>query len=506
MMSKAFSKVKAAKAVVSKVRHGRWYKTEIPAGLAGAGPPLGPLLGSRGVNVQQFCKDFNERTKDMKEGLPLQVHIAFNPDKTYDMRLLMPCTSYFVKQAAGATRGSYTVGKDVAGKITLRHVYEIAQLKSQDITLQMMSMEEICKCVVKTAKSCGVEVVEGDIDPVEYEGFLKNRALEIEAKIAELKELRETKCSWPQEADQTGLKVLVFSDTHLLGSREGHWFDKLRREWQMRRAYHTALTLFKPELVLHIGDAFDEGLWCSDEEFKYHVDRFNSMFPPPAGPESRIVAVGNHDIGSGFGRTSRNKKRFEEAFGEGPVRSVIFGKTRFVIVDSMTLDETGAGAELLQRIASNSVVEPDVGRPVLVTHYPLFRKSDEACDEPDGATELAKRMQFVEGVQALKVATSNMLLNVLQPRLAFSGHSHSGCRTYHPRSETEEWTLSSFSWRNRNNPSFSLLWITADKHALEKCYLPEESSVIQLYMIGAVGILCALAYSVLFPVKAVKLN
>lgn len=78
-------------------------------------------------------------------------------------------------------------------------------------------------------------------------------------------------CSWPElspEGKKWGvdpLKAILLTDTHLLGSQDGHWFDKLRREWQMERAFQTAITIFEPDVVFVLGDLFDEGMQCSDE-------------------------------------------------------------------------------------------------------------------------------------------------------------------------------------------------------------------------------------------------
>lgn len=78
-------------------------------------------------------------------------------------------------------------------------------------------------------------------------------------------------CSWPQlnieEAHRPSkpLKAMFLTDTHLLGSKDGHWFDKLRREWQMERAFQTAVAHFNPDVVFLLGDLFDEGMKCSDE-------------------------------------------------------------------------------------------------------------------------------------------------------------------------------------------------------------------------------------------------
>lgn len=77
-------------------------------------------------------------------------------------------------------------------------------------------------------------------------------------------------CSWPEiigvsPDGQSPLKAIFLADTHLLGFQDGHWFDRLRREWQMERAFQTAVSLFRPEAVFVLGDLFDEGMKSSDE-------------------------------------------------------------------------------------------------------------------------------------------------------------------------------------------------------------------------------------------------
>lgn len=78
-------------------------------------------------------------------------------------------------------------------------------------------------------------------------------------------------CSWPELQSEGSerrfdpLRIMLLTDTHLLGPKHGHWFDKLRREWQMERAFQTAVAHFKPDVVFLLGDLFDEGLYSNDE-------------------------------------------------------------------------------------------------------------------------------------------------------------------------------------------------------------------------------------------------
>ena len=90
-------------------------------------------------------------------------------------------------------------------------------------------------------------------------------------------------CHWPELASdhdhEAVLRAFFIADTHLLGSRQGHWFDRLRREWQMHRGFVSANQLLNPEVVFFLGDLFDEGKWSRNEEFKSTVERFHSLFP-----------------------------------------------------------------------------------------------------------------------------------------------------------------------------------------------------------------------------------
>ncbi|XP_060521748.1 large ribosomal subunit protein uL11m [Cylas formicarius] len=191
-MSKAAARLKSLKkGVVETVTHGR-LKTNIPAGLAAAGPPLGPMLGQRGLNIAIFCKDFNEKTKDFKEGIPLPTRIHINPDRTYDLVIHKPPIVYFLKQAAGIQRAAMYPGQEVAGKVTLKHVYEIAKIKSEDPTLETKCLEELCNMIVGIAKSCGIEVVK-HLDPKKYGEFLHERVGIVEQQKKELQEKKEAK-------------------------------------------------------------------------------------------------------------------------------------------------------------------------------------------------------------------------------------------------------------------------------------------------------------------------
>lgn len=147
-------------------------KTYIKAGKAAPGPPLGPVLGQRGIAIGQFCKDFNEKTKHIKPGVPLPCKIFINPDRSYDIKFNTPPVSYFLKLAAGMSKGAYQPGREVFGKVTLKHVYEIAKIKKQDENLELVTMETLCKLIIGSARSIGIEVVR-TLSAEELEPFLE---------------------------------------------------------------------------------------------------------------------------------------------------------------------------------------------------------------------------------------------------------------------------------------------------------------------------------------------
>nr|CAG4649822.1 EOG090X0I63 [Scapholeberis mucronata]SVE93987.1 EOG090X0I63 [Scapholeberis mucronata] len=192
-MSKVAKKLKTVvKKTVEKVNHGNFLETYIPAGLAAAGPPLGPQLGQKNVNIAAFCKEFNERTKEFKEGVPLPCRVTVNSDRSFDLVIHHPPVSYFLKQAAGIQRAAMDPYNQVAGMVTLKHVYEIAKIKQQDPPSMFLSLETICKQIIGSARSCGIKVVP-KLDAKEYEQFLKDRKIAVEEELKELQAKKEAR-------------------------------------------------------------------------------------------------------------------------------------------------------------------------------------------------------------------------------------------------------------------------------------------------------------------------
>ena len=134
-----------------------YVKLEIPAGKANPSPPVGPALGQRGVNIMEFCKQFNAATQKSDPGVPTPVVITVYSDRTFTFVTKTPPTSYFLKKAAKIEKGSGTTGRGFVGKVTKDQVREIAEKKLPD--LNCATVESAMAQVEGSARAMGLEVV-----------------------------------------------------------------------------------------------------------------------------------------------------------------------------------------------------------------------------------------------------------------------------------------------------------------------------------------------------------
>jgi len=133
-------------------------KLQIPAGKANPAPPIGPALGQHGVNIMEFCKQFNAATQaQMKESLIIPVIITVYADRSFTFVLKTPPASVLLKKAAGIEKGSGEPNKKKVGTVTKKQVEEIARTKMPDLTAA--SLEAAMRTVEGTARSLGLDVV-----------------------------------------------------------------------------------------------------------------------------------------------------------------------------------------------------------------------------------------------------------------------------------------------------------------------------------------------------------
>ncbi len=132
-----------------------YVKLQIKGGQANPAPPVGPALGQRGINIMEFCKTFNEKTKSFM-GKPIPVVITVYKDKKFDFVIKSPPASYFIKEAAKLKGGSQEPGRVIVGTITKKQAEKIAQEKMKDLNAH--SIKEAVKIISGSARSMGIEV------------------------------------------------------------------------------------------------------------------------------------------------------------------------------------------------------------------------------------------------------------------------------------------------------------------------------------------------------------
>jgi large subunit ribosomal protein L11 len=133
-------------------------KLQVPSGKANPSPPIGPALGQKGLNIMEFCKQFNALKFDYELGTPIPVIITAYKDKSFVFSTKNPPVSYLIMKKIGITKGSKNPGKEQVSKISLSQIKDVAQQKIVD--MNSMNLESCCKMVRGSALSMGLEIVE----------------------------------------------------------------------------------------------------------------------------------------------------------------------------------------------------------------------------------------------------------------------------------------------------------------------------------------------------------
>jgi len=135
-----------------------YIKLQVPAGQANPSPPIGPALGQRGVNIPEFCKQFNAATQNLEQGSPIPTLITVYADRSFSFEMKTPPASYLLKKAAKIGKGSAEPGRTGAGTVTQDQLREIAEIKMQDLNAN--SVEQAMKIIAGSARSMGLQVQE----------------------------------------------------------------------------------------------------------------------------------------------------------------------------------------------------------------------------------------------------------------------------------------------------------------------------------------------------------
>ena len=134
-----------------------YVKLQIKGGQANPAPPVGPALGQRGVNIMEFCKAFNDKTKSMA-GKPVPVEITVYKDKKFDFKIKSPPASYYIKEAVKLKGGSKEPGRNIVASISKKQLEDIAKEKMNDLNAH--DINEAVKIIAGSARSMGIEVKE----------------------------------------------------------------------------------------------------------------------------------------------------------------------------------------------------------------------------------------------------------------------------------------------------------------------------------------------------------
>ena len=134
-----------------------FIKLQIPAGGANPSPPVGPALGQRGLNIMDFCRAFNDKTKNIEKGSPIPVVITAYKDKTFKFITKLPPVSHYLKKAAKIDKGSSTPGRELVGRVTMEDIEKIAKEKMVD--LNAIDLKGAVNIVKGSAVSMGMEVI-----------------------------------------------------------------------------------------------------------------------------------------------------------------------------------------------------------------------------------------------------------------------------------------------------------------------------------------------------------
>ena len=133
-----------------------YVKLQINGGQANPAPPVGPALGQRGINIMEFCKAFNDKTKEMEKGLKVPVEITVFEDRTFTFITKSPPAAILLKKAAGIDSGSGEPNRTKVAKIPVSKVQEIAEMKMEDLNAN--DIDAAIKIIAGTARSMGIEI------------------------------------------------------------------------------------------------------------------------------------------------------------------------------------------------------------------------------------------------------------------------------------------------------------------------------------------------------------
>lgn len=306
---------------------------------------------------------------------------------------------------------------------------------------------------------------------------------------------------------QSFTRILIIADTHIMGPIKSNWLDKWRREWEMQQSFKISNSIYKPDIIIFLGDLLDEGSYFRDSSFYKASEEFDRIFKFDESRQKRIVIAGNHDVGFHDRMTEfpfilhRFASKYETTTS---IELAKFNKLNIISSNSMAFynDQCSVCSEAISATNQisryldrerNTILE-EYSEPILLTHIPLYRKDDAHCDHPYSMEHSANE----QGRDVLHKEASQFLLKRLRPRLIISGHTHMNCKIRHTAEKTakvsEELTVTSYNHKYAlKEPGFLLMNANSTHIYTKSCSLIDEKIVATVY-IATLILICSIIF------------
>ncbi|CAG2111198.1 unnamed protein product [Medioppia subpectinata] len=193
------------------------------------------------------------------------------------------------------------------------------------------------------------------------------------------------------------------------------------------------------------------------------------------------VINGNHDIGFHYAMTTSSKSRFDHSFNTSAAKLIQINGINFVTINSVTME--GDYCHLCSRAVQQlrtigHQLRDYTDRPVVLTHYPLYRRNETDCDnkgyDADSMPESDRLIPYRPKWDCLSANATRYILDTLRPRLVVNGHTHYGCHRRHAAGSVDEWTVGAFNYRHASSPSVLLAVVSPHLHKINKCLLASD--------------------------------
>jgi predicted phosphodiesterase len=283
--------------------------------------------------------------------------------------------------------------------------------------------------------------------------------------------------------------MMILSDIHLLGKRRRKEIERKWVDWQIYMSFKASMEVHRPDVVLILGDQFDEGGFpTTQEDWDIYSNRFFSIVKRFPNVEF-FYAVGNHDTSFGKYLNEASLRRHEITFGPANRFAEVQGY-RFVQLNTMALDHDVQEINVQQKArAFLDEIAPRLkgGVHFLISHFPLYRPNDLDCGErrqrEEGhVTYEHPSFSYETHHHVLSEKLSIEILSKFKPQVIFSGHTHAWCDYSHKHpTGAREYTVPTFSWGMRPDPGFVLASVKNRDVQVTLCNLPREDQVFMTY-------------------------